>query len=55
MNPKDLNNAFSKLKGMSVGSFVLLGLGWLATQSIYYGSSGLMQLTSATTPSSSIN
>jgi hypothetical protein len=52
----NLNQLFSKyLKGASLGSFVLAGLGYLALNSYYYGTAHPMQSTSVTTPSSSIN
>lgn len=55
MNANNFNNLFSKyLKGASLGSFLLAGLGYLALNSYYYGTHGLNQLISATMPSSSI-
>jgi hypothetical protein len=55
MNTK-LNNFFSKyLKGASMGSFLLVGLGYLALNSYYYGTPLTTQSMWATTPSSSIS
>jgi hypothetical protein len=42
MNQKNLNDFFTKyLKGASLGSFALLGLGYLALNSYYYGNKTL--------------
>lgn len=55
MNANNFNNLFGKyLKGASMGSFLLAGLGYLALNSYYYGTHGLKQLISDTMPSSSI-
>lgn len=52
----NLNNLFAKyLKGASMGSFLLVGLGYLALNSYYYGTPPPRQSTWATTPSSSIS
>jgi hypothetical protein len=52
----NLNQLFSKyLKGASLGSFLLAGLGYLALNSYYYGTPAPTQSMSATTPSSSIS
>lgn len=52
----NLNNLLSKyFKGASMGSFLLVGLGYLALNSYYYGTLLPTQSMWATTPSSSIN
>ncbi len=37
MNPNLMNQFNKYMKGASLGSFVLLGLGYLALNSYYYG------------------
>jgi hypothetical protein len=40
MNTNEMKGMFNKFfKGASIGSFVLLGLGYLALNSYYYGKS----------------
>ena len=49
MNQQQFNNMFNKFfKGASAGSLLLLGLGYLALNSYYYGKTNPIQLMSGT-------